>query len=246
MIDINKIAHFFDGWDETLIWSCLHGCMGYAAADNDENPTSAFITTGDICFIAGKPCRELVEKITGSIIVPRSDDWNKVIEDVFKNEVVKHTRYAFKKDPSVFDIEKLTQYAKSLPAEYTLKMYDEELYKMTLSEEWSIDQCSQFKDYNDYKERGIGVAVIYQGKLVAGASSYTVYNGGIEIQIDTKKEFQRKGLATACAAKLILECLKRGLYPSWDAHNLSSVGLAEKLGYKLDYPYLSYVKKDIL
>ncbi len=68
------------------------------------------------------------------------------------------------------------------------------------------------------------------GELVAGASSYAFYKGGIEVEIDTKEEERRKGLALVCAAKLILECLERGLYPSWDAHNKESLALAEKLG----------------
>lgn len=40
-----------------------------------------------------------------------------------------------------------------------------------------------------------------------------------------------------CGAKLILECLKRDLYPSWDAQNKSSVALAEKLGYHYSHTY---------
>ncbi len=34
----------------------------------------------------------------------------------------------------------------------------------------------------------------------AGASSYSVYKGGIEIEIDTSSEYRRRGLATACGA----------------------------------------------
>ena len=85
-----------------------------------------------------------------------------------------------------------------------------------------------------------GKAALYQGTPVAGASSYTVYRGGIEIEIDTRVDFRRQGLATACGARLILNCLERGLYPSWDAHSRASLSLAEKLGYKLDRPYPAY------
>ena len=63
---------------------------------------------------------------------------------------------------------------------------------------------------------------------------------GIEIEIDTREDHRRKGLAYACGAKLILECLKRGLYPSWDAQNKWSVALAEKLGYHFDHEYTAY------
>ena len=76
--------------------------------------------------------------------------------------------------------------------------------------------------------------------MVAGASSYSRYNDGIEIEIDTKTEHRRKGLASVCGAKLILECLDRDLYPSWDAQNMWSVGLAEKLGYHYSHTYTAY------
>ena len=41
-------------------------------------------------------------------------------------------------------------------------------------------------------------------------------------------------------AALILQCLEEGLYPSWDAQNMISVHLAEKLGYELDHEYMVY------
>lgn len=99
---------------------------------------------------------------------------------------------------------------------------------------------SQFKDYDTYKKSGLGAVVLKDGELVAGASSYSRYNDGIEIEIDTRKDHRRKGLAYACGAKLILECLEKNLYPSWDAQNLASVALAEKLGYHFSHEYTAY------
>jgi GNAT superfamily N-acetyltransferase len=105
---------------------------------------------------------------------------------------------------------------------------------------WSEDLCSQFKNYQEYSEKGLGVVALHNGDLVSGASSYTVYRDGIEIEIDTRVDYRRKGLAFACGAKLILECINRNLYPSWDAQNKWSVALAEKLGYHFDKEYEVY------
>ena len=243
MLDIQKIAPFFSEWDEALLWSCLQGCMGYAIADDNENPTSAQIVTGDLCFFAGTPNDYLIAQAGAPIIIPRNEGWSKSIELVWGNRVEKALRYAIKKQPHIFNTEKLTKYAESLEETYELRLIDEEIYNFVMREDWSKDLCSQFADYSDYHKRGLGVAVIYQGEPVSGASSYAVYNGGIEIEIDTKPEFRKKGLATACGAKLIIECLNRGLYPSWDAHDLRSVALSEKLGYQMDHPYTVYIKK---
>ena len=84
------------------------------------------------------------------------------------------------------------------------------------------------------------MVVIKSGRIVAGASSYTRYNEGIEIEVDTVEEERRKGLATVASAALILRCLDEGLYPGWDAQNMNSVHLAEKLGYEFDHEYTAY------
>ena len=149
-------------------------------------------------------------------------------------------RYAIKKEPGIFDKGHLARIAGSLKEGYELKLIDKEIFQQTKKSQWSVDFTSQFSDYGDYQERGLGAAVLAGGELVAGASSYTVYQGGIEIEIGTREDYRRKGLASACGAKLVLECMERGLYPSWDAQNWWSVKLAEKLGYHFDRAYPAY------
>ena len=106
--------------------------------------------------------------------------------------------------------------------------------------EWCRDWVSQYPNYEAYRKYGIGAIILEKNEPISGASSYSGYHGGIEIEIDTKEEYRRKGLAYISGAKLILECLKRGWYPSWDAQNRWSLSLAEKLGYEFAYEYLAY------
>ena len=105
---------------------------------------------------------------------------------------------------------------------------------------WSRDLVSVFPGYEFYEKHGLGVLLMQGQEILSGASSYTAYNGGIEIEIDTREDCRRRGFAYICGAKLILECLKRGLYPSWDAQNKWSVALAEKLGYHFDHAYQAF------
>ena len=51
---------------------------------------------------------------------------------------------------------------------------------------------------------------------------------------------RRKHLVTIACSALILKCLEESLYPSWDAQNIHSVRLAEKLGYEFDHAYVAY------
>lgn len=242
-------APLFDNWQETLIWSCLQNIMGAVYADDMNNPHSAMALLGDFCFFAGRPDKDLVnimnkrkedaKDINFLIMVTQDSEWDKLIKDCYGDRAKEVTRYAIKKDTE-FDKIKLQQAVNSLNEEYELRLIDKELYGMCLENEWSRDLVSQFAGYEMYEKLGLGVAALKDGILVSGASSYSRYNEGIEIEIDTYKDYRRKGLAYACAAKLILECLDRGLYPSWDAQNMWSVALAQKLGYCYDYSYPAY------
>lgn len=244
--DGKKAEALFGGWEESLIWSCLQGVMGYLYADDQENPLSAMAVLGDFSFLAGKPNRELTafkpDWCTQDFIiaVPQDQHQAELIEECYGNRAKKVLRYAMKKEANVFDRNRLHDIAARLSAEYTISLMNEKLYNECRKEDWCRDFVSQFADWKTYREWGLGVVVLKDGIPVAGASSYSAYEGGIEIEIDTRKEYRRRGLASVCGARLILECLDRGLYPSWDAQNLWSVSLAEKLGYHFDHEYTAY------
>ena len=60
------------------------------------------------------------------------------------------------------------------------------------------------------------------------------------LRCNTIEPERRKHFATIACSALILKCLDEGLYPSWDAQNMHSVRLAEKLGYEFDHAYTAY------
>ncbi|MDD2955928.1 MAG: GNAT family N-acetyltransferase [Oscillospiraceae bacterium] len=237
------IAPLFENWPETMIWSCLDGSMGTAWADSLPDPRSARILTGDFCFFAGEPREDLVSQFSPRpflLMAAQDPGWDPLIEKIHAGHCRPITRYAFHKDPSVFDPERLEQLQAAVPEGYTLREIDAPLYRRAMEAEWSRDLVSQFSDAEDFLRRGIGVAALKDGELVGGASSYTVYHGGIEIEIDTREDHRRRGLARCCAAALILACLRRGLYPSWDAANPMSAALAAQLGYRPAGEYRTY------
>ncbi len=239
-------ADLFAGWEETPIWSCIQGVMGKVYGDHQEHPTSAAAILGDFCFLAGEPRIDLVAykpKERGQnfiIMIPQSKKWGQLIREYWGEKAKEVTRYAVKKEQNNFVSEKLQKMASNLPAGYEIKLITRELYDQCRKMEWSRDLVGQYKSFEEYERLGLGFAVVKDGELVAGASSYSSYKEGIEIQIDTQMDHRRKGLARACGATLILECLKRGLYPSWDAQNQESLSLAEQFGYYPSHSYPAY------
>lgn len=247
--DKTQAAKLFEGWQESPIWSCMQGVMGELYTRDCRQPRAAMALVGDFCFLAGEPDRELAafrpEGRTGFVmLIPRQEEWEPLIQEIFGDKAKRITRYATKKDPATFDREKLADMAEALPEGYTLQRLDAKMYHRCRQENWSRDLVSQFPDAETYERLGLGVVALHEGQLVSGASSYTCYREGIEIEIDTRADYRRQGLAQSCGARLILDCLERGLYPSWDAHNAGSAALAQKLGYCLSHTYPAYELED--
>lgn len=246
MTDTSAAARLFGDWQESLLWSCLEGVMGKLYAPEQSPPLSVMAMLGDFLYFAGKPDRELVSfkpdwcRKDFVIMVPQDEAWGEMIRDVYGTKATGVTRYAIRKDTGKFDSEKLRKVVVQLPEEYSLRLIDEKYYELCLAEEWSRDFVAQFENYPMFEKLGLGVVAVKDGRIVSGASSYSRYREGIEIEIGTREEFRRRGLAYACGARLILECTARNLYPSWDAQNKWSVALAEKLGYQFSHEYPAY------
>ncbi len=249
----------FQGWEETMILSCLQGIMGRLYSTEPiytteplydteslysaESPASAMAVLGDFTFFAGRISRELIsfkpKDCTQDfmIMVGQNEEWNHAIAEHYGAKAAVVSRYAFKKEPNAFDRQKLEHAASSMPDCLEADLIDEQLFYLCKANGWSTDLVSQFKDYEEYRRLGLGVVIHKGPEIFCGASSYSRYRDGIEIEIDTREDHRRQGLAYACGARLILECLKRKLYPSWDAQNPWSAALACKLGYHYSHTY---------
>ena len=238
--DTSKVESLFAGWEITLIYSCIQKVMGKVFVTDTENPKSAMAFVGVFAFVAGEPDRELViNKPDGFVVmVPQDERWSELIEECFP-DARKFTRYAIRKD-TVFDREKLEKMVAGLPEGYELKKIDSDLYDLCLTDPVTFDFVSAFGSKERYLELGRGMMILKDGKFVSGASSYTRYKEGIEIEVDTIPSERRKGLASIVCSALILACLDEGLYPSWDAHDMNSVQLSKKFGYEFNHEYTAY------
>lgn len=227
----------FEGWDTPMLRACLQGHMGRVETWGED---SALAGIGDFCFLAGRPVPELVERTAAPILVPCGAGWAECIEAVLGERAAAFTRYATQHAPEYFNRDKLLHLTAGIPQGFRLVSLSKGLYPVMMAGEWSHDLCGCFADAGDFARRGIGAVILWEGRPVSGAASYAVCDGAIEIEIDTDPAFRGRGLAAACGARLILDCLDRGLYPGWDAHDGRSLALARKLGYRLKRPYTAY------
>ena len=238
------LAPLTAGWQAAMVQACLEGCAGRAWAAGTP-PRSALLAVGDFCFFAGEAHAPLAAFLPPGpqgrfrLLVPQTAAWERALEKAWPN-CERLTRYAFCRDEADFDPALLHRYAAGPAACYRLAPIDEALYGSLLAEPWSRDLCAQFPTWAAYSAHGLGWAALHGGRPVSGASAYAYYSGGIEIEVDTKPTYRRRGLARACAARLILDCLARGLHPGWDAANPASARLARTLGYRPAGAYTAY------
>ena len=99
LTDTSKAMHLFEGWQETLIYSCLQKVMGKIFVTDLDSPKSAMAFVGCFAFYAGEVNQELViNKPEGFIIMTSQNKaWEACIEECFPT-AKKAVRYAIKKD----------------------------------------------------------------------------------------------------------------------------------------------------
>lgn len=237
------------GSDQVLAWAAVEGGMGRVWVPELKNPSFCLILLGDFVYLFGITPKgqqsmdlrtQLYMECQEAFIFPSDSLWELWLEENFPGQYRQLSRYAMRKDRNNFCDETLKTYASDIPEGIRIKAIDKSLYLQALKEDWSRDFCSNFESPEEFEKRGLGFVALDGRKLVSGCSAYGASDGSMEIQVETRKEYRRKGLALACSARFILTYMEKGVYPDWDAANLQSVGLAEKLGYIFDREYQVY------
>ena len=79
--NLENAAGLFNGWSETMIWSCVQGIMGNVYSDDEYRTAVAAI--GDFCFFEGNPDVYAVKYIIENsgreytIAVPQNELWER-------------------------------------------------------------------------------------------------------------------------------------------------------------------------
>lgn len=256
------LSSFFKHTHDSCPEAFLHGVMGRGFTDSLDHPAYGIIQVGDFCFLDGNE-EDSSDQNTlallndyfqnpGMIFIPLSESWSRQFD--MDPAYSKDIRYAMNKpDIRDFNKEQLISYIcqtaydldypeTSFKDDFIIQPINEEYYHTVQQHAWSKDFTSNYPDYSSFNHLGFGFLIIEKvtGTLAAGASSFSSSLDSIEIEIATNPDYRKRGLATAVSAKMVLECIKRNKYPSWDAANRISVAVAQKLGYRFKEEYTCY------
>ena len=246
--DRGKLAGLFEGY----IWNyladaILEGAMGRAIADDADNPRVAVLQAPNLKLNivggdAGHPvARKYLEQLPKkSALFLGVEGWAELVQSILGSKTIEMPRYAFTSE--ALDQERLRSLASRVPDGYRPVQMDLDLARRLGAEKsrFAEDHMVNFDSPEDFIARGFGFCLLYGNQIASVATTFAICSKGIEIQINTREEHQRQGLAMAVAAHLILHSLEQGLDPNWDAANDSSAGLATKLGYTPQGTYPMY------
>lgn len=250
------LAPLFAELTDTCILSCLQGMpYTFAFADDPDAPSCAALLCGGAlpgitayCFLAGdssSPCADALVKMCSAVkgndlvFVPDGEGWDNVLRRVYP-KISRSTRYALSKTEHRFEPERLREMAVSLPEGYEIRRIDKAMTERLRSLPWAIGQTAGWALPEEFEQYGLGFVCLYHGEPVGCISSFSAYDKGYELDIVTREDFRRRGVGRACAARMIVECLERGMYPSWDAATETSLALAQSLGYVFAGEYTAW------
>ncbi len=218
----------------TILDGILQGLNGSTRVDRPTEPTVAECSVGPFSFLAGDPHNVAAEQHVrslgaGSVLLLPDACWRDTVRRAIGNRIHLEPRMSYscqKLDPT-----HLRNLQSTRADTEVIRLDARKLDRAVRDVSPALQRPEVFASGRDFEERGIGYGALHSGRLVAGAVSGYLSSAGIEIQINTHPDYRRQGFARAVAIPLILECLERGLEPSWDSSNPASQQLAEQLGY---------------
>lgn len=254
MIELNRserdgIAAICENSHEVLVRAAAEGKMGRVFVSGVDEPKYCLIIVEGFAYLQGLPPKgaraldlraTLLMECEDILITPENESWALWLEENLNCSFRKLNRYTLKAEKYEFDLNQLEHYIAAIPDGYEMRRVGSKEYHDAKDNYWSSYFVNSFDGEEHFLENGLGY-VIYQGdELVSGCSAYGFSNGYLEVEVITKIGHKRKGLGIAACAAFVKECIERDIYPNWDAANMHSVELAQKLGYHFVNEYKVY------
>lgn len=124
---------------------------------------------------------------------------------------------------------------KALPEGYEIRRMDERAF-----DRHPFSHGVNYPSYAAFRAEGFGAVAWKDGEIVASASSFLSMDGEVELDVSTREGHRGRGLASACVAMMLGDCMRRGVTVHWDAQNETSQRMAERFGFRVEAVYAVY------
>ncbi len=213
-----------------LLRACLAERFGRKILYN-----GGLIAEAGFIYLLGEPDKEWLEKLrcqwSDRMFVCVSQKWEQALLEKYPGLIctIRFEMKALKSE----HLPAITSYM--LPESFQLTPFGKHEFELH-----PFYHGSRYSNYEEFEKYGSGAVIWHEGKIVASASSFLSYQKEVEVDVFTQKEYRRRGFAAACVAYMLADCQKKGITAHWDAQNIASRHLAEKLGYRLERDYKAY------
>jgi len=150
------------------------------------------------------------------------------------NVVIKHKRVNFKLNRDKYQIFK----REHLTENYNIIEVDNKAFNEI---DGGVVPNKFWDKWTDFSEKGIGFSLLMAGEKISTAFSSFRHDNLLDIGVETKPEFQKRGFAKYVCSKIIDYCLINGTEPLWACQkdNYGSCNLARRLGFEptVNLPY---------
>ena len=210
-----------------LLTACQEGSFGAAF-----NYPGGCVYKALFTYLSGKPDEPLFsahpELFYDSWLVCMSPEWEDYVrklptQAVFRREVM---------EPLCAESVKQL---KPLPEGYSSTPFTPAIF-----EAHPFGHGENYADFGEFSEKGAGAAVLYNGQVVAAASSFLTFEDQVELDLCTDPGHRKRGLADHCTAEVMRQCSRKKLTIHWDAQNRMSAELANGHGFRLLTEYAVY------
>lgn len=222
--------------------------------DDLENPTLAITYSYCVggCGIVGKINKDSIEEVTGFFEkVFQSLRQNRIYEFEFSsedNELYKDVLEIFSNKKIMTEIEysyridhKIPEDICNLSREYQYRMVDldfiDKVRNGTIANHYMLTDRieNSWDSYEDFLKKSKACIALHNNMIIGIIFGSSRYKKVIDVDIETLKEYQRKGIATRLTMHFVNNCMEDGLTIQWDHTESNKISglLAKKCGFKL-------------
>jgi RimJ/RimL family protein N-acetyltransferase len=141
---------------------------------------------------------------------------------------------------------KVAHWRDHVPKEFQVHRIDERLLRtphLEIPEHVAGWLKTNWGSIPDFMKKGFGFCTLHNKRIVSWSIADCISGNACEIGIHTREDYRRQGLATLTAAATVDHALSSGFkHVGWhcDEYNFGSIGVAEKVGFKLERKYIQY------
>jgi len=234
---------------------------GRIYTDNIEDPKTAFMCTVEGYYLAGNTNNDEFNRSLNKLIFQRLFTGDTVRKDETDIAIGFHPNTWKQKMPTIFKgrvplttarrhytCTKLKEkhWKDHIPQGFQIQRIDKKLLEtphLQIPEHVTNWMKTNWGSISDFMKKGFGFCTIHGNRIVSWSIADCISGTACEIGIHTHENYRRQGLATLTAAAAVDYALSSGFTQvGWhcDEYNLGSIGVAEKVGFKLERKYIQY------